>query len=201
MPEPPPGLFEQYDALQMHLEWAESGHAEEDPVQARLIETEIREFVARWHGQLDLPKFDAAMQKLVSVADALREILERAFLEDLRELVEHRHSVLLEPHLFQQGLRLLNIWKLAPLELRPGLEEAMAGTPNPPPFDPEAFYRELEAMGAETQADYDRAYAAMNATWGDRFTPETRDHLATADLAEAERWRRDLAHQLGVPPN
>ena len=96
---------------------------------------------------------------------------------------------------------MLDIWKLAPLELRPGLEEAIAGKPNPLPLNPEAFYREMEADAEEARADYDRAYAAMEATWGDRFPPETRDHLATADLAEAERWRRDLANQLGVPPN
>ena len=201
MPEPPPELFEQYEALKNHIEWADSGHANEDAVQAQLIETEIHDFVARWHGHLGFPELDTAMRKLLSVADGLRGILDRAFLEDLRELVEHRHSVLLEPLLFQQSLRILEIWKLAPPELRPGLEEAIAGRPNPPPFDPDAFYREMKANEADTRTEYDHACAAMDATWGDRFTRETRDQLATADLAEAERWRRGLAQQLGVPPN
>jgi hypothetical protein len=201
MREAPPGLLEQYAALSNHLEWAKSGRAAEDPVQARSVESEIRAFCDRWEGKLDFPEFDDALREMRAISDRMRTLLEGKFLEDLRDLVEKRHSVLLQPLLFEAEMKVLEIWKVAPAAMRPELEKAIQGDRAAGPFDPERFYRQMETDAENVNADYQRAFASMEASWADRFDAETRDRLSSADLAEAQRWRLDLANQLGVPPN
>jgi hypothetical protein len=107
-------------------------------------------------------------------------------------LLEKRHSVLIEPLIFEADIAFLNIMKQVPDSLRPELEKIFRESQGYE-FDAERFYRQVEKDSQDNIAEYNQAFAKMEVTWPDHFTAETRARLAGAPIEEINAWKAEVA--------
>ena len=195
MKEPPREFIEGYDAFRERFEWAQRAVADDDLLQIQLCHADIAAFLDRWEGQTGVPELEKGLTELRPSIDQIGRLLETKYTEALRELLEKRHTVLIEPMIFRAGLAFLKIMQKAPEALRPGLEKIFREH-NGYLFDAERYYRESEPSLAEYTAEYDQAFTQMELTWPDSFDTETRERLVQATIEEINLWKNDLTAQV-----
>ena len=154
-------------------------------------------FLDRWQGKLRIPEFESAFAELRPSVDQIGRLLEAKYLEALAELLEKRHTVLIEPLIFDLDLQHIKIMQLAPPELLPDLEKIFREKMGYD-YDAERFYREAEAAEGEYETEYKQAFATMEVDWPERFDPETRARLSQAPIEEINQWKADTAAELAV---
>lgn len=197
MKRPPDKFIQEYETFRERWRWAQRGIDDNDLVAAQSAHAGMTDFLDRWQGNVGVPEFEEAMALLRPHAEMIGRLLESKFLEALRDLVEKRHSLLIEPKMFDLGIKFLKVMEVAPPPLRPSLEQIFRED-HGYDYDPERFYRESEAEAEVCAADYNQALLEMGIVWGDRLTPALRQRLASADLPEVNRWRTEVAQQLAA---
>lgn len=195
MQHPPQKFFEEYQLFRERLEWAERGLADGDLVQSQLTHAEMSGFLDRWQGKIGLAEFESVFVTLRSPVDQIGRLLKAKYLGALAALLEKRHSVLIEPNIFEAGVAFIRTLQAAPGALRPELERIFREH-NGYDFDAERYYRESEAALEGYTAAYQEALARMEVDWPDRLTAETGARLARAPLAEINQWKAEVATQL-----
>ena len=174
------------------MDWAEAGGPVTEVVRGQEAHTEMRDFLDRWQGKTGVRELEKVLANLRPAVDKIGQALEIEYLKALRDLLEKRHSVLIEPLLFEADIAYLNIMKQVPDSLRPELEKIFRESQGYD-FDAERFYREIEKDSQDNITEYDQALAKMEVTWPDHFTAETRDRLSRAPIEEINAWKADLS--------
>lgn len=195
MKRPPQKFFEEYQLFRERFEWAERGLADGDLVQSQLTHAEMSGFLDRWQGKMGLPEFESVFAALRSPVEQIARLLEAKYLEALAALLEKRHSVLVEPAIFEAGVAYIRTLQAAPEALRPELERIFREH-NGYDFDAERYYRESEGALEEYTAEYEEALAKMEVDWPNPLTAEIRARLALAPIEEINQWKAEIATQL-----
>ena len=197
MKRPPQKFFREYATFRERFDWAARGIEEGDLPQSQLAHAEMLGFLDRWQGKIGIPEFESAFAQLRPSVDQIGRLLEAKYLAALAELLEKRHTVLIEPLIFDAGLQHIKIMQLAPPELLPGLEKIFREKMGYE-YDAERFYRESEAAQTEYEAEYKQAFATMEVNWPERFDAEIRARLSQAPIEEINQWKADTAAELAA---
>ncbi len=197
MKRPPQRLLDEYAVFRTRFEWMTANADDDDVVQAQNIHAELCAFLDRWQGKVRIPEFESAFAELRPRVDSIGLIIEAKYLEALADLLERRHTYLIAPKYFKTEVTFMEVMKLAPAELRPGLEEIFREHEGYD-YDPERFYREIEAKEEIYAAEYKQCLALMEVTWAERFTVALRERLARAPIEEINQWKAEVAKQLAA---
>jgi hypothetical protein len=193
---PPESFISDYEVFRERMEWVDAGGSAEDVVRGQSVYTEMRNFLDRWQGRTGVAELDTALADMRPAVENIGHALEIEYLKALRDLLEKRHTVLIEPTIFEAGVAFLGLMKHAPEALRPGLEKIFRESMSYD-FDAERFYRENEKDLEEYTAEYNQAFAIMEVTWPDHFTAETCARLANAPIEEINSWKAEVSVRLG----
>lgn len=169
---PPESFIRDYAAFRERMDWFEATGIGEDVVRAQTLYSEMRDFLDRWQGSIGVSELEAGLADLRPVVAEIAQALEIEYLKALQDLLEKRHSVLIEPLLVKAELAYLEIMKHAPDSLQPELQKIFRES-HGYDFDAERFYRETEQSGEDNINEYNQALAKMEITWPDHFTAET----------------------------
>jgi hypothetical protein len=199
MKRPPESFISDYAAFRERMEWAELSMDEEDFAHVELVHSQMQEFLGRWQGNVAVAELEEVLVRLRPAVDQIGQALKVKYLEALSDLLEKRHSVLIEPLLFEADIAYLNIMKQVPDSLRPELEKTFRESRGYD-FDAERFYREIERDGQDNITEYNQALAKMELTWPDHFTAETRARLAQAPIEEINAWKAQVNSRLNTVP-
>jgi hypothetical protein len=194
---PPESFIRDYEAFRERLDWANAGGIREDVVRAQAVYIEMRDFLDPWQGKIGVAAMEAGLAELRPIVDRIAALLETEYLKALADLLERRHTVLIHPLIFEGGVALLELMKVAPEKMRPGLEKIFRESMGYD-FDAERFYRENEADFEIYDTEYAQAFAKMEVTWPDRFSAETRARLARAEIEEINAWKVEVGRQLAL---
>ncbi len=197
MKRPPKKFFREYAAFRERFDWAMRSVRDGDVVQNQLTHADLLAFLDRWQGRLRIPEFEDAFVELRPCVEQIGRLLGVKYLEALADLLEKRHSVLIEPLIFKLDLDHIKIMQAAPPELLPELKRIFREKMGYE-FDAERFYREAEAAEGEYEIEYNQAFATMEVDWPERFDPETRARLNQAPIEEINQWKTDTAAELAV---
>lgn len=197
MKRPPKKFIREYAAFRERFDWAGRGIEEGDLPQSQLAHAEMLAFLDRWQGKLRIPEFESAFAELRPSVDQIGRLLEAKYLAALAELLEKRHTVLIEPLIFDLDLQHIKIMQLAPPELLPGLEKIFREKMGYD-YDAERFYRESEAAQGKYETEFNQACATMEVDWPERFDAETRARLSQAPIEEINQWKAETAAELAA---
>jgi hypothetical protein len=184
-----------YEAFRERMDWAEAGDIAEDVVRAQIVYSDMRDFLDRWQGSIGVSELETVLARLRRAVDKIARAIEIEYLKALQDLLEKRHSVLIEPLLFQADIAYLNVMKHVPDSLRPELEKIFRESQGYD-FDAERFYRQIEKDGRDNTTEYNQALAKMDVNWPDHFTAETRAGLAQAPIEEINAWKAEVSAKL-----
>lgn len=192
---PPESFIRDYETFREGMDWFEAGGLDEDVVRAQNFYNDVLDFLDRWQGNVGVSELEEALGKLRPTVNKIGQALEIEYRKALRDLLEKRHSVLIEPILFKADIAFLGIMKNAPDSLQPELKKIFRESQGYD-FDAERFYRRIEKDGQDNIAEYEQAFAAMEVTWPDHFTAETRARLTRAPIEEINVWKAAVSSRL-----
>jgi hypothetical protein len=153
----------------------------------RELTGQVDDLLQRWQGQLDEPKANRRLAKLAQALPGFHLKLDHLFLGCLWDTGCYR-SQWLDDELFLRQTTAF-IAKQRARRAAAGLPERDAD------FDPEAAFREYSEHADQSEREFRKHLARLEADWADRLTPEHRRYLKLRQRNRVYDWASAISEQ------